>query len=446
MISASLNTAINGGSFKDNLATALLTSVGSQLHAEGANLIGNNGEVLGVSGKALSHALVAGVAAEIGGGNAKGAAAGALAAELAAELAGVVMGENIIGLQEWQAKSERQAQLTRFFGGVVGAVFTGKAEGAYSGASAAETAFRYNYLSHHQQKLMEAEMAAAKTLADKGRVFIDWGLTSATQDGAFAAGIVASVPEGLYDSAVELLGMLKEPQQAISALRALINSDDVIGTVAQSVKQGWLARINSMEANYQRAGTRGAYASGVEAGKLLFEFGGYAVGIGGLAKSGVRVASRQIEKFAGPRIATVSRSKIGIQWGQGIKQQGMPWEDYVGTQLPADARLPPNFKTFDYYNPISRTAISVKTLDTTTAARVANPGQIYSSLKGNIDKVAKFETHGLSDEILKSSMITNREIQLAIPARTNKTQWMEINRAIEYGKNQGVNITVTQVK
>lgn len=50
---------------------------------------------------------------------------------------------------------------------------------------------------------------------------------------------------------------------------------------------------------------------------------------------------------------------------QGIRQQGMPWENYVGAQLPANSRLPANFKTFDYYNPISRTAISVKTLDTT---------------------------------------------------------------------------------
>ncbi len=442
IISSSLNTAINGGSFKDNLATALLTSVGSQLHAEGANLIGNNGEVLGVSGKALSHALVAGVAAEIGGGNVKGAAAGALAAELA----GVVMGENIIGPQEWQAKSERQAQLTRFFGGVVGAVFTGKAEGAYSGANAAETTFRYNYLSHHQQKLMEAEMAAAATLADKGRVFIDWGLTSATQDGAFAAGIVASVPEGLYDSTVELLGVLKEPRQAITALRALINSDDVIGTVAQSVKQGWLARIDRMEAHYQQAGTRGAFDSGREAGKLLVEYGGYAVGAGALAKGGARLASKQIEKFRLPKITTVNQSATGIKWGQGISQQGMPWENYVGTQLPADTRLPKNFKTFDYYNPISRTAISVKTLDTTTAARVANPTQIYSSLKGNIDAVAKFDTYRLSGRRLNSSMITSREVQLAVPINTTKTQWAEINRVIEYGKRQGVNVMVTQVK
>ncbi|HFV5591155.1 TPA: hypothetical protein ACH9S4_004782, partial [Escherichia coli] len=27
-----------------------------------------------------------------------------------------------------------------------------------------------------------------------------------------------------------------------------------------------------------------------------------------------------------------------------------------------------------------------------------------------------------------------------------KTQWAEINRAIEYGKSQGVKVTVTQVK
>ncbi|EKN6259297.1 DUF637 domain-containing protein [Yersinia enterocolitica] len=442
IISSSLNTAINGGSFKDNLATALLTSAGSQLHAEGAHLIGNNGEVLGVSGKALSHALVAGVAAEIGGGNAKGAAAGALAAELA----GVVMGENLIGSQQWQEKAERQAQITRFFGGVAGAVFTGKAEGAYSGASAAETAFRYNYLSHHQQKLMETEMAAAKTLADKGSVFVHWGLTSATQDGAFAAGIVAGVPEGVHDSAIGLLGVLKEPKQTFMALKELINSDDVLGTVAQSVKQDWLGRIARMEAHYQQAGTRGAFDSGREAGKLLVEYGGYAVGAGALAKGSARLASKQIEKFRLPKIATVNQSATGIKWGQGISQQGMPWENYVGTQLPANTRLPKNFKTFDYYNRISRTAISVKSLDTTTAARVANPRQIYSSLKGNIDEVAKFNSHTLSGETLKRSMITNKEIQLAVPALTNKTQWTEINRAIDYGKNQGVNVMVTQVK
>ncbi|HDL6884286.1 TPA: DUF637 domain-containing protein [Yersinia enterocolitica] len=141
IISSSLNTAINGGSFKDNLATALLTSAGSQLHAEGAHLIGDDGAVLGVSGKALSHALVAGVAAEIGGGNAKGAAAGALAAELA----GVVMGDNIVGSQQWQ---EKQAQFSRVAGAIAGVLATGKVEGAYSGANAGEVVDRFNRQLH----------------------------------------------------------------------------------------------------------------------------------------------------------------------------------------------------------------------------------------------------------------------------------------------------------
>ncbi|WP_455722184.1 endonuclease toxin domain-containing protein, partial [Yersinia aleksiciae] len=183
------------------------------------------------------------------------------------------------------------------------------------------------------------------------------------------------------------------------------------------------------------------------------EFGGYATGAVGvtagaasITAKGVRLASKQVEKFGVPKVASVNQSTTGIKWGEGIRHQGMPWENYVGTQLPADARLPKNFKTFDYYNSISRTAISVKTLDTTTAVRVANPRQIYRSLKGNIDEVAKFDTYILSGETLKASMITSREIQLAVPAQTSRSQWTEINRAIEYGKSQGVKVAVTKVK
>jgi len=43
-------------------------------------------------------------------------------------------------------------------------------------------------------------------------------------------------------------------------------------------------------------------------------------------------------------------------------------------------------------------------------------------------------------------MIANREIRLAVPAQTNATQWLEINRAVEYGKTLGIKINITQVK
>jgi len=93
VISSRLNTAINGGSFKDNLTNALPANIGSQIQAEGANLIGDNGQVLDIPGRAVSHAVLAGVAAEIGKGNAKGAAAGALAAELAGVIINIIWSE-----------------------------------------------------------------------------------------------------------------------------------------------------------------------------------------------------------------------------------------------------------------------------------------------------------------------------------------------------------------
>ncbi|HGM7050141.1 DUF637 domain-containing protein [Serratia marcescens] len=152
VISSSLNTAINGGSFKDNLTNALLANIGSQVQAEGANLIGDNGQVLNIPGRAVSHAVLAGVAAEIGKGNAKGAAAGALAAELA----GVIINDNLVRSEGWQ---ERQAQISRVAGAFAGALATGKANGANSGANAAEVVERFN------RQLHLDELNAIKELA-----------------------------------------------------------------------------------------------------------------------------------------------------------------------------------------------------------------------------------------------------------------------------------------
>ncbi|MBA7934086.1 DUF637 domain-containing protein [Klebsiella sp. RHBSTW-00215] len=65
VISSTLNTTINGGSFKDNLTNALLSNIGNQINAEGAGLIGDNGEILDLPDRALSHAVVAGISAEL---------------------------------------------------------------------------------------------------------------------------------------------------------------------------------------------------------------------------------------------------------------------------------------------------------------------------------------------------------------------------------------------
>lgn len=123
----------------------------------------------------------------------------------------------------------------------------------------------------------------------------------------------------------------------------------------------------------------------------------------------------------------------------------MPWEDYLGTQLPAGSRLPPNFKTFDFFDRTTGVATSAKTLDTTTAAKMANPSQVYSSLKGNIDAAVGFTEYGLKDVTVSSSQITSRELQVAVPQATTNAQWEQINRAIEYGRSKGVTVKITKV-
>ncbi|MBS9422400.1 filamentous hemagglutinin N-terminal domain-containing protein [Photorhabdus caribbeanensis] len=62
IVSSTIGTAINGGSFTDNLQTALLSNIGNQINAEGAKLIGDQGQILDVPGKAISHAAVSALA------------------------------------------------------------------------------------------------------------------------------------------------------------------------------------------------------------------------------------------------------------------------------------------------------------------------------------------------------------------------------------------------
>nr|WP_281245136.1 DUF637 domain-containing protein [Xenorhabdus koppenhoeferi] len=160
IISSSLNTTINGGSFKDNFATALLASAGNQINAEGANVIGDYGKVLGTPGKAISLAAVSAIAAHIGGGDARGAAAGALAAELGAltlaktfnDPAQILAGGKIIG-------------------GIAGAFATNSAQGANSGANASEIVLEHNFFAHELIELDEAIKAAKKKGENTAPIF-----------------------------------------------------------------------------------------------------------------------------------------------------------------------------------------------------------------------------------------------------------------------------------
>lgn len=295
IVSSTLGTTIQGGSFIDNFKTALLSNIGSQLHAEGANLIGNNGEILGHAGKILSHATLSGLSAQISGENFKGAIIGGLAAEIAA----ISLGDNLIKVEEWQKKSESQAQFVRLFGGIAGGIFTGEPGGVYSGARGADNSFRYNYLSHHQQKLMERELSAETNYFKKTAIYLKWLSVDIGQDTTFSAGLVAGIPSGLYETIDGLASLATNPLETYQAIKAVIQSDNAFDTLTQAVKQSYIERIEKLEAEYQRAGVSGSFNAGVESGKLIFDLVGLFAGGAGLAKGSSQLIAKTSAKIIG---------------------------------------------------------------------------------------------------------------------------------------------------
>jgi filamentous hemagglutinin len=146
------------------------------------------------------------------------------------------------------------------------------------------------------------------------------------------------------------------------------------------------------------------------------------------------------------RMDGVSTSETGITWGGGIQAQGLPFETFLESRMAAGTRLPPGFKTLDYFDVETGLATSVKTLDTLTPAKLTDPRQVYSSIQGNIDDLVNFEKANIGIKFVDYSKITSRELQLAIPASTNPAQWSQIMRAIEYGRSQNVQIIITVIK
>ena len=452
-IRTTVDSAINGGSFIDNFKAALTSSIANQLHADGAKYIGDHAEYLGQGGKILSHGAVAGIVAELTGGNIKGAMVGSLAAELAA----VSFGDNIVKASEWGRISEAQAQIARALGGVAGAVFTGKPGGAYSGAEAAEVTFRNNYLSHHQIALMDKELEAESNYFKKAVIYARWGLQSGSQDGALAAGFISGVPVELYDTVVSIVGAAVNYSETPQAIKNLINSGDILDTVYQAEKADILQRIDKIERAYQGAGVDGAFHAGLESGKLVTKVVGYLAAIKGTAsvtsKTVDKVRQLSTAKNSPPTVAIKDiyriesdGSKTGMAWGEGVYKQGYPFEDFVGKELklPESTRLPYGFKTFDYYDITTGQAISVKTLNTSTKT-YQSPNSVNRKINEHVNNIDKFEYAERGVFELKKDMIQTKILHIAVPKTTTPAQWLEINKSISYATERNINVKVTVV-
>nr|WP_283250820.1 hemagglutinin repeat-containing protein [Enterobacter asburiae] len=380
-----------------------------------ANIIGHHAGIDdNTAAKAIAHAILGGVTAALQGNSAAAGAVGAASGELIATAIARQFYPDTDPSKLTEEQKQTVSTLASVSAGIAGGIAGGNTAGAAAGASAGKNSVENNYLSSTQAVAFDKELSECRKSGGDCQAIIDkWKKVSDEQS--------ATVDELLKDDPLTAVGWNKEVAEGGYDMTERpgwlgnIGADVMTSDEAKTYVQQWngqdLAKIDQNSPEWMKYAV---FASDPENQAMLVSGG---LLVKDITKAALSFMSRNTAT------ATVKASELGMQWGQGNIKQGMPWEDYVGSSLPSSARLPQNFKTFDYYDVSTKTAVSAKSLDTQTMAKLANPNQIYSSIKGNIDAAAKFDTYTLSRKTIDSSMIANREVQLAVPATTTKTQW-----------------------
>ncbi|WP_437216599.1 hemagglutinin repeat-containing protein [Pectobacterium sp. LFLA-215] len=391
-----------------------------------------------IAANAIGHAVLGGVIAELSGGNATAGAVGAATGELAARAIKDYLYPDTDIAHLSNGDKDKISNLASLAAMLAGSVASDSSVGAVSGHDAGKNAVDNNYLTANQALDFDKEMQQCrKSGKDCTAIIAKYKKISDAQSAEVDITLAKHpLKAQVWDKELAYGGIqaTERPAWAGDIFGLSVMRDEEVKAYVQYWNSQDLQKIDTASPNWTKFA---AFISDPENQAAV-------VSLGLVGKDLTKAALSYMGRNSAT--TTVKASEVGMKWGQGNMKQGMPWEDYVGTSLPADARLPQNFKTFDYYDGVTKTAVSAKSLDTQTLAKLSKPEQIYSSIKGNVDAAAKFKDYTLSGQELNSTMIAQREIRLAVPANTTKTQWTEINRAIEYGKSQGVKITVTQVK
>lgn len=267
-----------------------------------------------------------------------------------------------------------------------------------------------------------------------------------------AESIGLKVPEPIKETAASVAG--KVAQKANQAVEAVASryvrteADTAITNAGQAVTSLLTKEGAGLEAS--AAGTAVQRSIAAETSQASTRVAVESASLRAMAARNSSAEARAAHETINNRAAAsahVDNALVGVEWGKGIKRQGMPWEDHLAAEASrAGTRLPPNFKTFDFWDPASRVATSAKTLETISATKIANPASVYSSLKNNIRDTLRFEEATLKGVTLSREMIDRRVLEVAVPSGTTPAQWVQIRRAIEYGKSKGVEVRATVLK
>ncbi|WP_261666541.1 hemagglutinin repeat-containing protein [Erwinia mallotivora] len=310
-------TAAIQGLAGGNLAGAIAGGAAPYLAEEIHKLTEGNPEA-----QAMAHAVVGAVVAQASGNSALAGAAGAVSGELMAKL---VM-EQLYPGKKVSELTETEKQIISALGTLAGGVAGDSTAGAVAGAQAGKNAVENNYLSQKQQEQKDKEIAECQTVACKAGAQAKWTAIDLGQDGSFAAGMVAGVPAGLYDTVDGIVKTASSPVETYEALKTLFNSGDVLGNVSDAVKQSYIDRINQMETEYQKAGASGSFNAGVEGGKLVTDIAGLLAGGAGVVKGGAVLTEKVVAKVAGK--AELAAAKAGTE----IVKTGTVFDSIKATQ------------------------------------------------------------------------------------------------------------------
>lgn len=248
----------------------------------------------GSAGNAALHTILgcAGAAAQ----NASCAAGGVGA------LSSVVLNKLLDSTREDATKQlspeERQARinlLDSIVAGIAAAIDPSVAAAAQTGA---RIEAENNYLSEKQNAQKNEEIQACTSWACAAKVKVKWAAIDAGQDVSFYSGVMAGVPAGLYDLAQGIVDTAASPLETYAALKSLLESDDVPGTVSAAMKQSLIERITRMEEEYQRAGAAGSFNAGLEGGKLIFDVALLVGGGASLVKAGASLTKKVTAQIA----------------------------------------------------------------------------------------------------------------------------------------------------
>lgn len=146
VVTAGINTTINGSHFADAFKASLLSNIQGEVGKATANWIGDQGikfdaanSPLAEAGKIAAHGVTSGAIAEITGGKFAAGAAGGAMSELASSWSSQVF-----------SNTEHQVALNKVLGGLAAVAVTGDQNQFDTGTERAETVYRYNYLTHKQ--------------------------------------------------------------------------------------------------------------------------------------------------------------------------------------------------------------------------------------------------------------------------------------------------------